>query len=71
MEVFSVMDAAMGALLVKPRELHRDAEINRTAGLTLAIAYRRLLDQSTDLQEVQASVQPLACGRLEGSPDDE
>jgi hypothetical protein len=65
------MDAAMGALLVKPRELRRDAEINRTAELTLAVAYRRLLDQSADLQEVQASVQPLACALLERSPDDE
>ena len=66
------MDAAMRALLVKPRELHRDAEINRTAELTLAVAYRRLLDQSADPQEVQASVQPqLACALLERSPGDE
>lgn len=69
------MDVAKGALKVRPRVLRRDAEINRTAELTLAIAYRELLDQPTDRQELLVSVQPqLACAidvLMERSPDDE
>jgi hypothetical protein len=52
------MDVAKGALRANPRVLRRDAEINRTAELTLAIAYRRLLDQPADLQDAWSSVQP-------------
>jgi hypothetical protein len=59
------MDATKGALRASPRVLRRDAEVNRTADLTLAIAYRRLLDQPTDLQNALSSVQPqLACADL-------
>ncbi len=51
------MDATKGALWAS-RVVRRDAEMNRTADLTLAIAYRRLFDQPTDLQNALSSVQP-------------
>ena len=57
------MDVAKWAPQVRPRVLRRDAEINRAAELTVAIAYRKLLDQSAVLGVVAASVQPQPLGK--------
>jgi hypothetical protein len=58
MEVFSVMDALKGALKVGSRLLLRQAEVNGTAEVTIAIAYQRLLDEAADPQAMLNSVQP-------------